>query len=123
MTLQKIEFEYDIPDGYRFVRYGMPKKGDLCLANNKQTIIAEYNYDCDWIIVEKIPEQEQSKEKIKLQLKNSNGKWIDLISDYEYRIKPKQKTIMFRNYLTEDNIVDVVSNKDPFARIFKKRLS
>ena len=24
MTLQKIEFEYDIPDGYRFVRYGEP---------------------------------------------------------------------------------------------------
>lgn len=28
MTLQKIEFEYDIPDGYRFIRYGEPMSGE-----------------------------------------------------------------------------------------------
>lgn len=29
MTLQKIEFMYDIPEGYRFVRLGKPLSGVL----------------------------------------------------------------------------------------------
>ena len=103
MTLQKIEFEYDIPDGYRFVRYGNPKKGDKCLVNNEQIIIAEYNYDCGWIIVEKIPEQEQ--QKLKLQYKTQQGYWRDVIDGYEYRIKPKTKIIRFRNWLSKDGNV------------------
>ena len=103
MTLQKIEFEYDIPDGYRFVRYGNPKKGDKCLVNNEQIIIAEYNYDCGWIIVEKIPEQEQ--QKLKLQYKTQQGYWRDVIDGYEYRIKPKTKIVRFRNWLSKDGNV------------------
>ena len=103
MTLQKIEFECDIPDGYRFVRYGNPKKGDKCLVNNEQIIIAEYNYDCGWIIVEKIPEQEQPK--LKLQYKTQQGYWRDVIDGYEYRIKPKTKIVRFRNWLSKDGNV------------------
>ena len=143
MTLQKIEFEYDIPDWYRFVRYGMPKKGDECLVNNKQIIVAEYDYDYDCIIVEKIPEQEQSiqnqkrhkhadlihawAEGAEIQYHDPFTGWEDIeepgfYENDEYRIKPKTETVRFRNYLTEGNMVDVVSNKDPFARIFKKWL-
>ena len=122
MTLQKIEFEYDIPDGYRFVRYGMPKKGDECLVNNKQIIVAEYDYDYDCIIVEKIPEQEQSiqnqkrhkhadlihawAEGAEIQYYNNVlKKWVETVhndpswrNNVDYRIKPKTKTIRFRNW-------------------------
>ena len=56
MTLQKIEFECDIPDGYRFVRYGVPKNGDKYIsidgaihASISDPVIRhnEWMY-CDW---------------------------------------------------------------------------
>ena len=99
MTLQKIEFEYDIPDGYRFVRYGEPINGEQFLSVDGSVIIT---FDSGMmatnrIIVEKIPEQEQ--QKLKLQYKTQQGDWRDVIDGYEYRIKPKIKTIRFRNYL------------------------
>ena len=120
MTLQKIEFEYDIPDGYRFVRYGNPKKGDKCLVNNEQIIIAEYNYDCGWIIVEKIPEQEQ--QKLKLQYKTQQGYWRDVIDGYEYRIKPKTKIIRFRNFLHSIGIIMATDEDVSKADFFKQWL-
>ena len=107
MTLQKIEFEYDtpeeyrydIPEGYRFVRYGEPINGEQFLSVDGSVIIT---FDSGMmatnkIIVEKIPEQEQ--QKLKLQYKTQQGDWRDVIDGYEYRIKPKIKTIRFRNYL------------------------
>ena len=120
MTLQKIEFEYDIPDGYRFVRYGNPKKGDKCLVNNEQIIIAEYNYDCGWIIVEKIPEQEQ--QKLKLQYKTQQGYWRDVIDGYEYRIKPKTKIVRFRNFLHSIGIIMATDEDVSKADFFKQWL-
>ena len=96
MTLQKIEFECDIPDGYRFVRYSTPSKGNKYL-NNGEVVEATWDYANEWPIVEKIPEQEQPK--LKLQYKTQQGDWRDVIDGYEYRIKPKIKTIRFRNYL------------------------
>ena len=96
MTLQKIEFECDIPDGYRFVRYSTPSKGNKYL-NNGEVVEATWDYANEWPIVEKIPEQEQ--QKLKLQYKTQQGDWRDVIDGYEYRIKPKIKTIRFRNYL------------------------
>lgn len=96
MTLQKIEFEYDIPDGYRFVRYGIPVKGEKCLCDGIM-IECESNYGAEFPIVEKIPEQERPK--LKLQYKTQQGDWRDVIDGYEYRIKPKTKIVKFRNYL------------------------
>ena len=98
MTLQKIEFECDIPDGYKFVRYGEPINGEQFLSVDGSVIIT---FDSGMvatnrIIVEKIPEQEQ--QKLKLQYKTQQGDWRDVIDGYEYRIKPKIKTIRFRNW-------------------------
>ena len=98
MTLQKIEFECDIPDGYRFVRYGVPKNGDKYISiDGSSLVLYTIPVHTNRIIVEKIPEQEQ--QKLKLQYKTQQGDWRDVIDGYEYRIKPKIKTIRFRNYL------------------------
>lgn len=119
MTLQKIEFMYDIPDGYRFVRYGFPRDGEQYLCNNRVRI-ASWDYDSEeWPIVEKIPEQEQSNEELKLQFKNGDGEWIDLISDYEYRIKPKTKTIRFRNWISCNGNVYVASDIEQIGQNYK----
>lgn len=110
MTLQKIEFMYEIPEGYRFVGYRKANEGEHYLRYGK-VLIAQSENGSEWPIVEKIPEQQQYKEKLKLQFKNNNGKWIDFISDYEYRIKPKTKTIRFRNFLHSIGNV-LASNED-----------
>ena len=120
MTLQKIEFEYDIPDGYKFVRYGEPINGEKFLSVDGSVIIT---FDSGMvatnrIIVEKIPEQEQQKQNPKrhkyadlihawaegaeIQWKDGDY-WKDIedpgFYEYdEYRIKPKTKTIRFRNW-------------------------
>jgi len=36
MSLQKISFEYDIPDGYRFKRYGVPLEGDYFISTKEK---------------------------------------------------------------------------------------
>ena len=104
MSLQKIEFEYDIPYGYRFVRYGLPKEGEHYMEKGK-VMTAEYDYETEWPIVEKIPEQEQptSQPELKLQYKTQQGDWRDVNDGYEYRIKPKTRIFRFRNYLATDN--------------------
>lgn len=111
MTLQKIEFEYDIPYGYKFVRFGRPSNGDLYLNSEVKIHKALWNIDEDWIIIEKIPEKEQNN-KQKFQYRpSSKEEWIDLYDGYEYRIKPKTKTVRFRNYLSvSDNIKVTTDN-------------
>jgi hypothetical protein len=52
MTMQEIKFEYDIPEGYRFVRYGCPKRGESYLSKN-DVRIAGYDYNNEWPIVER----------------------------------------------------------------------
>lgn len=102
MTLQKIEFMYDIPDGYRFVRYGVPQKNEHYLVNGQLRKNNGYN-TCDYPIVEKIPEQERPtpQPELKLQYKTQQGDWRDVNDGYEYRIKPKTKIVRFRNYLNK----------------------
>lgn len=103
MTLQKIEFMYDIPDGYRFVRYGKLIKGCEYINALGSVSIAECDQIPERIVVEKIPEQEQSKPQpeLKLQYKTQQGDWRDVNDGYEYRIKPKTKIVRFRNYLNK----------------------
>ena len=120
MTLQKIEFEYDIPEGYRFVRYGKPEKNDSYVLSDGKIAIAPCGYVDEWVIVEKIPEQEQSNEELKLQFKNGDGEWIDLISDYEYRIKPKARIIRFRNWLSTDGYVYASQQEDTYKEKYFK---
>lgn len=120
MSLQKIEFMYDIPEGYRFVRLGKPRSGEEYLNTFGKVMKASFDYGDYWIIVEEIPDQEQPNENLKLQFKNGDGEWIDLISDYEYRIKPKARTVRFRNFLHSIGIVlasdEDISDRDYFKR-------
>lgn len=122
MTLQKIEFMYDIPDGYRFVRFGVPNNGDLYLTSEGKVTKALWSYSEDWIIVEKIPEQEQPtpQPELRLQYKSQQGDWLDVDDGLEYRIKPKTKTIRFRNFLHSSDAVMVtdedISDRDYFVK-------
>ena len=117
MTLQKIEFEYDIPDGYRFVRYGEPKTKEKFI-NNGVICTAKDIFYGDKIIVEKIPEQEQPE--LKLQYKTQQGDWRDVIDGYEYRIKPKTKIIRFRNFLHSIGIIMATDEDVSKADFFKE---
>lgn len=120
MTLQKIEFEYDIPGGYRFVRYDVPKVGDDYLSKGIVRT-ADYDHDCEWPIVEKIPSppypQNTKRHKhadlihawaegAEIQYKKPDGSWDDVFKNHPtwndkeiYRIKPKTKTVRFRNFM------------------------
>lgn len=117
MTLQKIEFEYDIPDGYRFVRYGAPKTGEFYI-NKNDVLTAHHNFNNEWPVVEKIPEQESKKHRwhdLMIEFANDktlrfeyldklNNIWHDtsdnppFLENVEYRKKQTKKTIKFRNY-------------------------
>lgn len=103
MPLQKIEFEYDIPEGYRFVRYGKLIKGCEYINALGSVSIAECDQIMERIVVEKIPKQEQqTQEGLKLQYKTQQGDWRDVNDGYEYRIKPKTRIVRFRNYVRDD---------------------
>lgn len=115
MTLQKIEFEYDIPDGYRFVRIGFPKRNELYVDSMGKVSPASCDYYTYWIIVEKIPEQHKRKhadlihawaDGSEIQYYDICYGWRDICpswnEDTKYRIKPKTKTVRFRNYLNEN---------------------
>lgn len=103
MTLQKIEFMYDIPEGYRFVRYGKLIKGCEYINALGSVSIAECDQIMERIVVEKIPKQEQqTQEGLKLQYKTQQGDWRDVNDGYEYRIKPKTRIVRFRNYVRDD---------------------
>lgn len=120
MTLQKIEFMYDIPEGYRFVRYGVPKKNEFYLVNCILMKGGGYNTG-DYPILEKIPEQEQSKPQpeLKLQYKTQQGDWRDVNDGYEYRIKPKTKTVRFRNWISCNGNVYVASDIEQIGQDHK----
>ena len=120
MPLQKIEFMYDIPDGYRFVRFGAPNNGDLYLTSAGKVTKALWEYSEDWIIIEKIPEQEQPTQLgLKLQYKTQHGDWRDVDDGYEYRIKPKTKTIRFRNWISCNGNVYVASDIEQIGQNYK----
>ena len=120
MPLQKIEFMYDIPDGYRFVRFGAPNNGDLYLTSAGKVTKALWEYSEDWIIIEKIPEQEQPTQLgLKLQYKTQHGDWRDVDDGYEYRIKPKTKTIRFRNLISCNGNVYVASDIEQIGQNYK----
>jgi len=117
MTLQKIEFELDIPDGYRFVRYGAPKTGEFYF-NKNDVLTAHHNFNNEWPIVEKIPEQESKKHRwhdlliefandktLRFEFKSAESDvWNDAPDDpsffetVEYRKKTTKKTLRFRYY-------------------------
>ena len=118
MPLQKIEFEYDIPDGYRFVRYGEPDLNDPYVENGVVRFASLSIVYGNKIIVEKIPEQEQ--QKLKLQYKTQQGYWRDVIDGYEYRIKPKTKIIRFRNFLHSIGIIMATDEDVSKADFFKE---
>ena len=126
MPVQKIEFEYNIPEGYRFVRYGIPNNGEEYLSIDSSCILKRHGHEfCgDRIVIEKIPEQEQPSQNTKrhknadlihawaegaiIQFKASNGIWANCLhneprwrSDVHYRVKPAVKRIKFRNWLTK----------------------
>lgn len=130
MSVQKVECEFDIPEGYRFVRYSSVKKGERYLAHGKVRI-ASCGYDTEWPIVEKLPDCEESAENSKrhkhadsihawaegaiIQFKLSEGDiWLDCPDnlpcwsvDRDYRIKPATKKITFRLWLTKSGKVAV----------------
>ena len=110
MPVQKIEFEYDIPEGYRFVRYGAPKKGERYLDQGKMRM-ASHDYKTESPIVEPVLDRKCSTETSKrhknadlihawaegaiIQFKASNGTWTDCPDNHPrwhsniyYRIKP-----------------------------------
>ena len=122
MTMQEIKFEYDIPEGYRFVRYGCPKRGESYLSKN-DVRIAGYDYNNEWPIVEKMVYCEEPTKTSKqhkhadlihawaegavIQFKLPNGTWEDCLNNLpawdvgrDYRIKPAIKKINFRLWLT-----------------------
>lgn len=120
MTLQKIEFMYDIPDGYRFVKYDVPKKNEYYLTNGNPIKSVGYN-TVDYPIVEKIPEQEQStsQPELKLQYKTQQGDWRDVNDGYEYRIKPKTKIVRFRNWISCSGNIYVASESEQIGQDHK----
>ena len=122
MTLQKIEFEYDIPDGYRFVRFGRVMAGEEYIDGFGLLRTATIHTSCDFIVVEKISEQEQPAQNPKrhkhadlihawaegatIQFQKKDKSWDDVFMNFPnwddaeiYRIKPKTKIIRFRSYL------------------------
>lgn len=139
MTLQKIEFEYDIPDGYRFVRYGKSKAGERFIDSNGKIRVLGYDSLSEWVIIEEIPEQEQQTQNPKrhkhadlihawaegaeIQYHDLFTGWEDIeepgfYENDEYRIKPKTKTVRFRNYLTTNDFVSTstIDNPDHFKK-------
>lgn len=122
MPLQEIKFEYDIPEGYRFVRYGCPKRDEHFLEHGKVRT-AGYAYETEWPIVERVLDCEGPAENSKrhkhadlihawaegaiIQFKLPDEDWKDLDTaplwkpDGNYRVKPAVKTIKFRNWLTK----------------------
>lgn len=130
MPLQKISFEYDITDGYRFKKFGERNKDEEYCSLHEERII-----------VEKIPDQAQSiagiagkffseglnaenqnrrkhadlihawAEGAEIQFVMPDGSWRDVSGNplwekkSQYRIKPKTKTVRFRNGITKQGEV------------------
>lgn len=136
MTLQKISFEYNIPDGYRFVAYRRAEHGESYLRFG-QIVIADSNNGSEWPIIEKITEQSEPSKRHKhadlihawaegaeIEYQRSNGTWEDCepawAENTNYRIKPKTKTVRFRNFIHTLGFVSStgcdLSDKDYFKK-------
>lgn len=135
MTLQKIEFEYDVPDGYRFVKFDKPKEGDFYMEDGAMHTAEYSEFLIKRLIVEKIPEQPKRKhadlihawaDGAEIQYFDSQN-WNDvkIITSFsdsvQYRIKPKTKTVRFRNYITYSGHIMAVTDNET-AISFKKWL-
>ena len=116
MTLQKIEFECDIPDGYEFYKYGLPEKGEYVLDKYGYAVVNESILMSPRILLKKISsntiqttKRHKYADLIHAWAEGAEIQWKD--GDYwkdiedpgfyeydEYRIKPKTKTIRFRNW-------------------------
>ena len=60
------------------------------------------------------------KPAISADIEAEYDKWIDFISDYEYRIKPKaKKTVVFRNWIASDGSIHVAINNHQISRKYK----
>ena len=79
-----------VPDGYRLVRIGAPKKGELFIFAYDKVIRAEENmYDYTWAIVELIEPIEPPKPKteeivLNKYLLNQNGQWLMVVATAGY---------------------------------------
>lgn len=114
---------YEIPEGYRFVRYGKLIKGCEYINAFGAVSIAECDQIMERIVVEKIPKQEQqTQEGLKLQYKTQQGDWRDVNDGYEYRIKPKTRIVRFRNYIDRNNLNIKVAIKNTNPPDFNKWL-
>lgn len=142
MTLQEIEFMYDIPEGYRFVRLGKPLSGEMYLNTFGKVMEASFDYGDYWIIVEKIPEQERPSHNTKrrkhadlihawaegaeIQYQKANGSWDCVFENYPtwsdceiYRIKPKTKIVRFRNWISCSGNIYVASESEQIGQDHK----
>lgn len=125
MAIQEIKFEFDIPDGYQFVRYGIPVKDEKYLVGGNKIYTAAANHDkngYNYIIVEEIPHYELMKafEKgAEIQfLSGYCGKWMDIKSgiplwapEQKYRIKPSIKKVKFKIYIDKTGKPGLVENE------------
>ena len=141
MTLQKIEFMYDMPEGYRFVKYDVPKKNEYYLINGNPIKSVGCN-TVDYPIVEKIPKQERPSHNTKrrkhadlihawaegaeIQHQKANGSWDCVFENYPtwsdceiYRIKPKTKIVRFRNWISCSGNIYVASESEQIGQDHK----
>ena len=143
MTLQKIEFMYEIPEGYRFVRYGKLIKGCENINAFGAVSIAECDQIMERIVVEKIPKQERPSHNTKrrkhadlihawaegaeIQFQRQDKSWGDVVYNIPnwgheeiYRIKPKTKTVRFGNFIHTLGFVSStdcdISDRDYFKK-------
>lgn len=142
MTLQKIEFMYDIPDGYRFVRYGNLTKGCEYINGYGYISTSESDQILKRLIVEKIPGQDSKKHRwhdLMIEFANDNtlrfefksaesDVWNDapdnpsFFEGVEYRKKPTKNTKRsVRLYLNRDGKVKTCE-KDHIPDLFLKWL-
>jgi len=135
MPAQKIEFMYEIPDGYRFVGYRKANEGECYLRYGK-VLIAQSENGSEWPIVERVLGREGPAENSKrrkhadlihawaegaiIQVEvgcTSLTQWVDCPNndpswkpDRIYRIKPAKRTIKFRNWLMKSG--DIVTHQE-----------
>ena len=136
MPIEKVETEVEIPEGYRFVRFGKPIKGEPVIGKYGDVFIWEdVDSSYSWLILEKIEQQPERNKKLKhkhadlicawaegaiIQFKLLDGAWEDCLNNSptwdvgtDYRIKPAVKKVKFRNYLTKSgDIATWVSRKN-----------
>ena len=79
-----------VPDGYRLVRIGAPKKGEFFITSYNMVVRADENmYEYCWPVVELIEPIEQPKPKteeivLNKYLLNQNGQWLMIVATAGY---------------------------------------